>query len=177
MAAGDQRMIAHMGVSMERELHATAHIAIVGPASFVHFVAHDGVGKPSDRPLEHVVVVEFACQSASALWLRSIADFDRKRDDLDGAVLPGEISVAYHRIRSLQASLDEADRIGPEQKLPIPSDVGRLPSGLTLGIQVPGDVTVDKLLEARLALDREAGAAATGRVVPLNAHIVRYCGF
>jgi len=44
MAAGDQRMIAHMGVNVERPLHPAAHVAIVAPAGFHHLVAQHGVG-------------------------------------------------------------------------------------------------------------------------------------
>jgi hypothetical protein len=45
-----------------------------------------------------------------------------------------------------------------------------------LRVHVPGDVAVDKLGEVLLTLDREAGAAAAGNVVPLRAHIVAFHG-
>src|SRR5205814_9417024 len=49
-------------------------------------------------------------------------------------------------------------------------------SGLALRVHVPAGVAVDELLEAYLALDREAGAAATRIVVSLNARVLPFGG-
>src|SRR5215471_21587692 len=106
MAAGDQRMIAHMGVRAERRLHPAAHVAVVAIADFHHFVAEDGVGNPGDHPLEQVVIIELASEPAGTLWLWPIADFDVEAHDFDRAVPPRVIPVGYRRIWRLQASLD-----------------------------------------------------------------------
>ena len=66
--------------------------------------------------------------------------------------------------------------LAQSDQLAIPGVDGRLPDGLALRVQVPGDVAVDKLGEVLLALDRESGAAAAGNVVALNAHIVQFRG-
>ena len=51
-------MIAHMGVNVERHLHAIANVTVVAPTEFNHLVAEDRVGNPADRPFEQVVAVE-----------------------------------------------------------------------------------------------------------------------
>src|SRR6516225_1769035 len=175
MTARDQRMIAHMGVKPERELHAAADVSVVAVAKFDHLVAKNGIGYPGDHPLQHVVVVELAGEPAGALWLPPIAHPGRESDDLDGAVFTAEIPGGGRRIRGLQACLDEADRVGPDHELTIPGDVRRLSNRLTLCIQVPRCVAVDELSGRMLALDRNSAAAARG-VVPLNTHIVPFLG-
>jgi hypothetical protein len=161
-----------MGVNVERVLHAVADVAIVAPAEFDHLVAKHGVGNPGDGPLEHIVVVELAGHPAGALRLRPIADLGREGDDFESAVFTAVIPVGDRRIGGRQASLDEADRVGPKEQLTIPGLQRGLPDRLALRVQVPADVAVGKLSKVLLALDREAGTASAGNVVPLNAHIV-----
>jgi hypothetical protein len=39
MTAGDEGMVAHMVVKVERHLHPAAHVSIVAPAALDHLVA------------------------------------------------------------------------------------------------------------------------------------------
>jgi hypothetical protein len=113
-------MIAHMSMKMERVLHPIADIAIITPTELDHLVAEDGIGMPGDHPLEHIVVVELAGHPAGALRLRPIADFDCVGDDFEGTVFAAVIPVSGRRIRGRQASLNEADWVGPDAELAIP---------------------------------------------------------
>src|SRR5262249_28359180 len=106
--------------------------------------------------------------------LRSIADLGRKRDDFDGAVFPAEIPVGSCGIGGRQASLNEADRVGPDRELAIPGVGGQGPDRLALRVDVPGGAAVDHLSKFLLTLHREAGAATAGNIIPLNAHIFRF---
>src|SRR5262245_52306246 len=172
MTALDQRMIALMGVNAVRHLHAVADVLVIAPAQLDHLVAEHRVGKPGDHPLEHVLVVELAGHPAGALWLRPIADLDRESDDLDRAVLPAEIPVGGCRIVVRQRCLDEARRVKRKPELAIPAVAWVDRGSLALRVHVPAETVVDEFLEALFALDRKAGAAATGDIVPLNAGVL-----
>src|SRR5260370_38358886 len=49
-------------------------------------------------------------------------------------------------------------------------------NGLPLRIEVPAEIAGEKLRKARLTPHREPGAAATYRLVALDAHILRFGG-
>src|SRR6266481_7322593 len=66
--------------------------------------------------------------------------------------------------------------VEPESELAI-RGVPRLNwNGLPLRIEVPAEIAGDKLRKARLTPHREPGAAATYRLVALDAHILRFGG-
>jgi hypothetical protein len=168
MAAGDQGMVAHMGMHPVRQLHAAAHILVVAPADFHHLVAQDRIGNPSDDAIEQVTV-ELAGQPAGACGLRPIADLDAEGDHLEGFVLPSVVAVGGRGIAGRETGLDEACRVGPDHELAIAR--GRiLRIGLVLRVHGPGEIAVDEFRDRLLALHRESSAAAAGHVISLYAH-------